>query len=569
MRRIIPILAAILLMTVLTVSVQAAEASNTAGFYATVASDGSCQVTMTATVHLDQAIPSLTYPIPAEAGNITVNGARVRTRTVGGAKQIDLSGIVGSMAGDFTLNIGYQLPEVVKITETRLMQLELPMLSGFAYPTETMEFSVTFPGEVTGAPAFSSGYYQSSIEQDISYQVSGATVTGSTTAVLKDHETLLMTFPVTREMFPTVGVAEAVFTPNSTWMLVLVGAAVLYWILFLRFWVNPFFESNSAVPDGCGAGQLRSVLHLQGADLTLMVMQWAQLGYVTVRIKGKTRIIRRMDMGNERSEFEQKVFRNLFKKKDTVECESLAYVEQCRKTAAMAGSRQNFVKRRSGNPKIYRALLALAALAGGASLGLALANGGALRVFIAVVLGIAGGISGWYLQGWAQDFFLLPADKPWGRVAVSAVWLVLGIAAGQFVLALALVASQILLGILGAFGGRRTVWGRAQFIQIFSLRRYLRTASPAELERISKINPEYFYTLAPYAMALGVGKRFASRFGRMQLPPCTYLELPKQEESMTPAQWMQRMLYARQKMDARYRGFRKERILRILRSLHG
>lgn len=566
MRRTIAILLTCLLAVALVISADAAEASAATGFYATVAADGSCQITVTSTIHLEQAVSELTFPIPESAGNVTMNGARVRTKKSGDVRLIDLSGVVGSMAGDFTVNVGYRLPGVVKTTDTQLT-LELPVLSGFAYPTDTMEFSVTLPGEIQGKPAFSSGYYQSSIERDLSYQVSGATVSGSATAVLKDHETLLMTLPVSRELFPSVGIAAAAFTPSITWLLVLTAVALLYWTAFLRFGIWPLVPASSAVPEGCGAGQLRGILHLQGADLTIMVLQWAQLGYVTVRMQGKIRIVRRMDMGNERSEFEQKVFHRLFSRQDTVDCESLFYVQQCRKTAAMAGGRQNYVRRRSGNPKIFRGLSALVALAGGAMLGLALGSGGALRVLFAILMGILGGISGWYLQSWADSLLILREKKPWGIAALCLIWLVLGLAAGQLALALFTVVSQLIFGVLGAFGGRRTPWGKSQFRQVLSLRKYLKTAPTSELERIAGINPEYYYTLAPYALALGVGKTFAKRFGKLHLPPCTYLDTGKQEESLTPYQWNSRMEQARERMNTRLRGMRQEQLLRFLQNL--
>ena len=47
-----------------------------------------------------------------------------------------------------------------------------------------------------------SGYHQKNIEKDLNYSVSGANIAGRSWNELKDHETLVMTLPVTEEMFP-------------------------------------------------------------------------------------------------------------------------------------------------------------------------------------------------------------------------------------------------------------------------------------------------------------------------------------------------------------------------------
>ena len=44
----------------------------------------------------------------------------------------------------------------------------------------------------------------------------------------------------------------------------------------------------------------------------------------------------------------------------------------------------------------------------------------------------------------------------------------------------------------------------------------IREITPEEIE-------EYFYSMAPYALALGIDKAFAHRFGGKQLPGCPWL----------------------------------------------
>lgn len=571
MRRILSFAVLMLIVAALVIPAGAATTASTTGVYATVASDGVCQVTMTATIHLDQPADDLTFPVPLNAGNVTLNGSHVRTKSNGEARLISLSRIVGNAAGDFSININYSLRGLLKKTEDGILTLEIPILSGFSYPTDLLEFSVTLPGEIREKPAFSSGYHQASIEQDITYSLSGATVTGNATTALKDHETLKMILTVDPEMFPGTQAVGDVFTPDATWMLILSAAALLYWILFLRFFFPLRQEAGSMLPEGYGAGQVQGILHLRGADLTMMVLQWAQLGYVTIHTHKRmgVTVVKQMDMGNERSLFEQKAFRSLFQRRDTVDCGSLFYVEQCRKAQANRSSLQALVKKGSGNPGVFRLLFAAVAVIGGATLGLTMGFGGILQIPLAVIMSIFGGISGYIMQSWAEDLLILPSGKRRAGLIHGIIWLLLGLASGQFLLGVGIAASQLLAGLLAAFGGKRSPWGKEQFIKTLRLRKYLRTVSREEVARISGQNPEYFYTLAPYALALGVDKRFAAKFGGIRLPECAYLVTGTREEGMTAALWSARMRHVAEDMNARLRGQNKEKAMKFLGNLMG
>ena len=79
MRRIAVFTLALVLFFTLTFPAAAAASASSFGAYATVSQDGSCQVSMTVRLHLDQVLTDLTFPVPKQATNVTLNGARVRT----------------------------------------------------------------------------------------------------------------------------------------------------------------------------------------------------------------------------------------------------------------------------------------------------------------------------------------------------------------------------------------------------------------------------------------------------------------------------------------------------------
>ncbi len=565
MRKLFALACTLLLLCALSLGVSAETGAASVSIHATVSPDSSCQVTLTAMLHLEQATGDLRFPLPLEAKSITLNGSRVHAAKTDNAKVVDLSGITGSLAGDFSVTMTYMLDDVVHMDENELLQLQLPLLSGFSYPIGQLDFSVTMPGQIDAKPGFSSGYHQANIEKDLTCTVSGAAITGTSSKALKDHETLVMTVPVSAELFPQTGIELPDFNMTNTLMLVFALLALVYWLVFLRC-ALPRPMTVSTPPEGFSAGQLGCVLSMEGANLTMMVFSWAQLGYVRIRTDkhGRVMLHKRMDMGNERSGFEQRCFKNLFSKRsDTVDTSGYHYAMMWQKIAKLPPNIQGLVHPKSGSIYVFRALTALIGLFGGAGLGIALGAGAAAQWLLVLLLAVFGGISTWHMSRWTGALFCMDKGRLWLSLALGALWLLLGILGGAVALAVWVLLSQLLAGPMVFFGNRRTEAGKQAMSEVLGLRRYLRTVKAQELQRIMLSNPEYFYSLAPYALALGVDKAFAGRFGKQKLPDCPYLAIGGEP---TAAQWNELLRRTARAMDTRRKNLPKEKLLGILQS---
>ena len=563
MRRFVVFFAAVLLVAALSVSVFAATGASQIGSFATVSTDGTCQVNLTVTLQLDQGVERLRFPIPQEASGVTVNGSRAWVGRSDGVRYVDLSRLTKGMAGTYTVSIHYVLSNIIHKTEAGNLELRLPMLSGFAYPVASMSFSVTLPGLPESTPVFSSGYYKEEIEKDMTLSVEGATVTGSFSQELKDRETLTMTLAVSESMFPQTVVEIRDMDFVYTALGIFAGAAFLYWLLFLR--TLPFLRKYSPEPPaGCTAGELGCIINTRGMDLTMTVFSWASLGYILIQIDRNDRVLlhKRMEMGNERGDAERFWFRKLFGKKDLVDTCSLHYAQLCRMAEKRASGIRELMRPGSGNPRIFRALASGVGLFGGVALGNTLGGGAALQDLLIFLLAVAGGISGWLIQGWAYALLLRARPKLWIALGCCGCWLILGAVAGVFPLCLGVVSGLLLAGMLMAFGGRRTQWGRILCGQVTFLRKYLRTMSPGELRRISQSNPEYFFNMVPYAMAMGVDKAFAKACGNGQLSGCTWLTTGM-DAHMTASEWNELIRWAADVMDARSRQLPLEKLMRL------
>lgn len=566
MRKLSYVILAVLLLFTLSFGVGAISMSDH-DTSASVGRDSTCQVTTTVTLHIDQTQNNLYYPVPHGATNVTVNGMRVRTAVSGDVRLIDISQILGNVTGDFSLSINYALEDVIHFTEDGLLEMRLPVACGFAYPIEALSFLVMLPGEQTNQPTFESGYHQASIEQDMVWTVEGNTISGYFTAPLKDHETVTMKLRVTNEMFPQTLADTRDYTFAIYGMAICGGLALLYWLIFLRF--LPFRWKRTTEPlQGITAGEVGCVMNMQGVNIHLTVLTWAQLGYIMLYPEkgGKITLRRRMDMGNERKEEEQRLFKKLFAKSDVVSTTSTQYASFVLAAGKKTMGMRELIHRRSGNAMVFRGLAAGIGLFGGICVAVAMTGRAFWLVILIALLGALGGLSGWYVQKWACNVVPVNRYRLLNCLIICVLWLLLGLIAGAFNAALWMVIGLLIAGIFLSMAGRRTALGKQAMGQTLGLRSYLRRADKVLLRRLYDSDPDCFFHMAPYAIALGVGKAYAKRFGGVRMGPCPYIAAGK-EEQLTAENWILRLQEILDRMDIRTRKLPNERAVKVLRNM--
>lgn len=561
------LLTVILLILALSVTAYAATGASNVASVSSVSADGSCQVTMTVALHLEQQVEKLTFPVPAEASGVSLNGARVGAPRSNGARWIDLSRATKNVIGDVTVNIHFSLHDVIHATEEGMLEMQIPLLSGFGYPIEAMSFSVSMPGPIQVLPGFVSGYHQARIEENLTYTVDGATISGNSLGALKDHETLMMRLAVTEEMFPQSIAQTEDYHFGFVFMGICAALALVYWLITM-FNLPVWPQRSTEPPQGYTAGQLGCIAAGQGVDLPMMVMSWAQLGYLLIKPdrSGQVLLYKRMDMGNERGEAERRLFQKLFGKRDTVDTSGHRFAVLCRETAKKPAGIAELMARFTGNPAVFRALASGIGLSGGLSLAVALADGAALQGLLIVLLGAAGAISGWYIQGIGSNVILHNWQRAIPRVVLCGAWLLLGVVAEALSVSGWMVCGLLISGILLAWGGRRTELGRHTLAQVMGLRGYLRKADKQQLKNLCQTDPDYFFRLAPCAMALGADVAFAKRFGGQKLNGCPYLTTGM-DGHLTALQWTQVMRRAVAAMHARADRLPVEKLIRLIQAL--
>ena len=526
----------------LALTVRADSAASSVQIYASVNEDGLADVTMTVRLRIEQTVDSLYFPLPSGATDIKLNDQSVNSVKGSSSIQVKLDDDV-TYIGDHVLTFKFKIPNVVKMVEDTETQkskltLTLPLLCGFEYPVQSVSLTVMLPETIEGRPVFKSTYHQDSIDTILSYTVSNNMITGLISQQLKDHETLTMTMVVPESMFDGVNTYVRTGNPEVVPMVICGLAALVYWLIFLR--CAPLLrERRNSPPEGLTAGELGVRLTLAGVDMTSTIFSWAQMGYVLIQLdeRGRVWLHKRMDMGNERSAWEVKLFRKLFQNREMADATGIRYAELSENMAKSNPGRKVLCHPKCGNAQIFRWILCGEMVFCGICYAMNFTSMTALQVILAVLLAALGAFAGWMIQKGMYRVHLRYQVPVWTSLGIGVAWLLLGIWAGQWIIGLCSVLVQLLGGLMAAYGGRRSDLGRLNASQILGLRHYYKNADRTELKRIQENDPEYFYKMLPYAMALGVENSFAKRFGKRKLPPCPYFTCGVKQR-MTAEEWI-------------------------------
>ena len=554
---------------------QAASAATRLDYTATINVDGEALVSLTLNLHLEAINQNLTYPLPGTATNITVNGASPATNKSGSLTIVSLARVTGGQPGDYVVTISYSLPKVVtvamktdplnkskQIVDKDNLKLELPLLSGFAYPISAMNYTITLPGEFTSTPDFYSTYQQNGLASELNLLYNGNMLTGSSKSGFNDHESVYMTMMLPPDMFPGVSTYQRTGNPELVPMGILAGTALLYWLLFLRTFPARR-ESCTIPPEGITAGELDCRLFLKGADLTTMVLCWAQLGYILIQVDGRRVLLhKRMDMGNERSLFEVRTFRSLFGDRRVVDASSLAYAKTLRKARGMVPGESAICHSNERKRNIYRYILCVSQVFCGICMAMNMTSILALQILLSLLFGALAVVTAWQLHKVA--YCTIGRDKT-GLITAGVsllVWLIIGLIAKAVWISLAECAGQILLGFPAAWGGRRSEVNRHEVAQLRGLRHYLSHMPAEDVQRLLAADSSYYFRMAPYAVALGVLHPFTQAFGKRKLPQCPYI-VTRVHGSRKAEDWETLLKDLTSRMDARAKRMEMDRWLAV------
>ena len=504
-----------------------------------LARDGAQDWSLTVTMTLEDSPETVTLPLPGDVTRLKVTSGQEHdlTQEEDGTWTLTLQDPDG-FSRTQTFAVTWRTPSA--LTDSQAVSLNLPLLSSrWSWDIDELAFAVTLPAEVQDlAVRCESGYYGELYPEEVDLTVSDLEISGSWQDVMAyDAFSLRLDLP------------EGYFSvPSGLWRylrslpgivnllaLVLLAGSFLFWLR--RYQSSPLrVRSRPLPPDGATSADLPFLLDGEAPDLTALLLEWAAAGYIVIYQKGRQVVLRRrMLMGNERNAYELRYFEALFRNGTVRELPDPQLVRDqagVRKAIRKAWRRQIFDRRRG---LVSRLKLLSALTLGAAAIPLAynLLPEGILWTVISILCLLPFTLAGLWLQHGAAQLLLRPTGPKFPTVLAYLAAALLGAAGGlqgAWMLLLT-VLWQFFVGLQTAFGDKRTKTGRDYLYQVLSLRKYLLTVPQETLRQRLRQDPMYFYRLLPWAQALGLGRDFAERFGRLRMEAADWFNTGRSQQT--------------------------------------
>lgn len=498
---------------------------------AEVSTNGRTQVTATYQLTFDGAQDQLTVPLPdGNISRVSAETYRYQVDKTDSGVNVVLS---GSFAGTQTVTVSYTVSDTYTTDsdgEGEVYQLGL-LSSRWARAVGSCSFQVilpqpsgTMPEDYTLTPAVLSGYYGELAQSETGVNLNGTIVTGTVeNRMAYDSLTAQVTVPVGYFYVRTSAIAMIHVTYLAIGMLGVLFLLMIFWRLRLRTpRQNP--QPRLLTPGGLLPCQLPQILDGGTCDIAVLILEWANLGYLTIQRskKGYVVLTRAIPMGTERSKAERKLFQRIF---------STGYrVAATPGRFAAAGARFRTASRRSLNHVIFdpkggnvvlvqipcRILLAVGV---GYLAQQMLPEGGGF-VVLAVLAGMVGFLYSIYLHTALSQRVALKRSSQTYRITmvIALALLAVGFLGGAFLEMLIGLFACCFSAIATSVGPRRSQRGQDLLSQAKGCRMFYCRVTWQRLQILTGRNSRFFQSQLPKAAALGVDKPFAKRFERLPVP---------------------------------------------------
>lgn len=380
---------------------------------------------------------------------------------------------------------------------------------------------------------FTSGVFGSEDNSNIEYTVSGDTITGKVTDILKPGEgvTVRLELP------------DGYFTGNDSDVgLGLLGLffvfLLLTLILFFAFGkdakVYPTVEVSP--PDDINPAEAGFIIkgHAQTRDAVSLIIYWANKGYLSIENDATDNftLVKLKDAGDDMRSYEMFMFNKLFEDREKVTASDLQYKFHDTMEKVYSDIADHFstpsksLYTASGN-KAKKWCYIFAGLCTGIMIGKGFGN-----YYFSFFVGIIAGVVGFFATILLAMIIGYYAELCRGRsktgVVVSIIiyivflFVAMTYAANYTGQGLAAVWGAVvaaICGIVGSYSKKRTVQSNQWLGRILGLKRFIELCEKRKIETLVEDDPSLFYGILPYAFALDIVNKWSEKFTRIALPP--------------------------------------------------
>lgn len=498
---------------------------------AQVAASGRTEVTSTFQLTFLTSQEDVTIPLPeGDISSITVSNYRYSTRETEHGTNLVLHNSKG-FTGTQAFVVSYRLPSFQADGSSEdLYSLNL-LSSRWAKSIGSCSIQVTLPGsdvtlpeDYTMSPQLLSGYYGDLDPLDAPLEIAGTMISGTVPGLMAyDTLTLQVSLP---DGYFRVRSGTIPMVSLTWWCAVMAGVlglCIIYWRLRLRSG-HQQISARLLAPEGILPYQLPAVLDGETIDFAALILQWANLGYLSLSYSRNQQLIlkKNMDMGSERSTAEQWLFQRVFgrRRKTIASPGRFSGAAAQFRTAAKQPVAQIAFDRSGGNIALVQLPCRLLTGVGIGYTAYCMFPEGGGFVVLAVLLGGLGLLYSIYLHQVLSQLKALGqfSLKTILCLVLALVLLVLGLLSGALLeMAVGLLACGF-SAFATAAGPKRSPQGQELVAQARGCRRFYRQAPWHRLQIYLSANHRFFQTELPQAVALHSEKAFARRFERLSVP---------------------------------------------------
>lgn len=405
---------------------------------------------------------------------------------------------------------------------------------GWDMSVSNVHFFITLPKSWPTDIRFYAGSYGSSADADITYNISGNTLSGTLNTNLGSNEALTIYAPLPNDFFT--------FIPAPDYTLFAIGIfgliTLLTVFLFYRFGkdekvveVVEFYPIN-----GLSSAQVGYIFEgiVDTRDVVSLIIEWAYKGYLSIiedDSHGKDFTLTKLkDISEDEIRAEITLFNSLFNRRDIVTSSDLKNTFYRSVECAKQDITRHFVankERRIFDPKatVIKVLLALITMI---PVGLVFASTVYHNTYESTLSLVSGGISiavsSVVMLAWIGAIKFWPSLRKWQRTltTIGLILLSLFYILVSFVIlsvtGLAFYKALILYTLIAinigytSYMDKRTERGTEYLGHILGLKNFIEAAEKDKLEMLVHDDPSYFYKILPYAYVLNVSDTWSKKF---------------------------------------------------------
>ncbi|MBR4309380.1 MAG: DUF2207 domain-containing protein [Oscillospiraceae bacterium] len=488
--------------------------------------NGVRHVTATAVIDFKDQTTSFVFPLGKDADDITVTGGSYEIHIIDGVKCVVFTNELGYI-GKQSFLCTYTLPcTMTEGLDSQGFRMKVPE-RGWEYAIDKFSLTVNFPVDISEFPVWESSYYGDEIDNYLRIQIKDNQVCAESNQAFRDHETITMALTFPKNSFTLRHLAEQTVATNQVIFFLLVVLCLGYWFLRLRGKVF-FRNKESTITFLSSAGEIPCQISNSLPDMGGLIAHWGNLGYISlVRTKrGTFRLEKRMEMGNERSNAERRLFQSIFRTLSSVDMSGLRFRSAVASDAPILRAywKSRMFRRDMGKPRVLRFFGLLAGVCVSMIIfdtTLPAIPSRWFRLVFQTLLTVPlywlvqKAIRSWHSVG--RWFFL-------GLGLISAV--ILFRAAGKADLGGFMFLNLALQGFCAfvtRFGGKHTAAGEETVDDLMGFGRYISHINADSARSILRKDPQYFYRALPYAEILGRDRRFVRYFGKACAETCPWM----------------------------------------------